>query len=110
MHKSALIRIANLSVFLFVMLLFFVFEREELLINMLSDIDNYGSSLLNISLFALTLTLSACSLYGRWSGNKLFLCFGLRFNNLWAFSIKQYVWHLQTADLVPVFRLFSSRE
>ena len=77
MHKSALIRIANLSVFLFVMLLFFVFEREELLINMLSDIDNYGSSLLNISLFALTLTLSACSLYGRWSGNKLFLCFML---------------------------------
>lgn len=39
-----------------------------------------------------------------------FLFFVLRFYNLWIFTIKQYVWHLQTADLVPVFRLFASRE
>ena len=77
MHKSALIRIANISIFLFVMLLFFIFEREELLTNMLSDTDNYSSSLRNISLFVLTLTLSVCALYGRWSGNKLFICYML---------------------------------
>lgn len=77
MHKSALIRIANISIFLFVMLLFFIFEREELLTNMLSDTDNYSSSLRNISLLVLTLTLSVCALYGRWSGNKLFICYML---------------------------------
>lgn len=70
-----------------------------------------NTSFLTIQVLSIVCLLClGLKLYFMFLAEVLFSMLRVEVTNLWVFTLKQYVWHLQTADFVPVFRLFASRE
>lgn len=88
LKKSAFTKLINFIIFISTIILFFIFEKEEMYQNLLGDSEGYSAVLLNPTLLLLNILLIIYCIYGRWSGNKLFLLlFILEIYNMFIASI-----------------------